>query len=86
MLVLLFSASILTVEYHQSNSNKGSLRSRCPTCIEGNIELAVSNLHLIGFRFYPTSQPFFAFNNILDTGLLTVFSNICRGPPSTSIL
>ncbi len=79
LLALFFLFSILTVEYHQGNS--GSLRSRCPTCIEGNMELAVNSLHINSFRFYATSEPFSSFDNVINSGLLVVFSNVYRGPP-----
>jgi hypothetical protein len=80
LLALFFLTSILTVEYHQGSS--GSLRSRCPTCIEGNTELAVNGFPMSFLKFYNTSEPFFSFGEEIDTGALVVFSDICRGPPS----
>jgi hypothetical protein len=83
VLILLFSASILTVEYHQDN--KGNLRSRCPTCIEGSTELAVS-LYVSALRFYLASAPFTLFCKTVDRDALIIFSNICRGPPPSILL
>ncbi|MCX8021319.1 MAG: hypothetical protein N2745_00915 [Syntrophorhabdaceae bacterium] len=80
---VVFSFSILTVEYNQGG-NKGSLRSRCPTCIESNIELAVRSIFANDTEFYLSSGFISNFEKSTNSGILATFRYVCRGPPFLS--
>ncbi len=83
VLVALFSITILTVESHATN--KGSFASRCPTVIEGNVELAVDAPFGITFQSFGPVDYLPLMLRVSHISQSTNSSHVYRGPPQTAL-